>query len=175
MWHTGLLAKLSVCLSAWVVLAVELLLRDHHFHVLMGNKVNSWRRQKNRLPQGSVLALTLFSMYTNDLPIMKSHRFIYADDTCCATQATTFTDLDNTLTTDTLSSYCQIWRLKPKTMTSVSSSQCLCISWTKSFIEWSVHEAWTPQPVYLAITLDQTLSHRAISPKLQQSWRLATT
>jgi len=66
----------------------------------MGDDVSSWRRQVNGLPQGSVLAPTLFNLYTNDLPVTRSRRFIYADDICCALQAVTFSEIECTLTVD---------------------------------------------------------------------------
>jgi len=39
--------------------------------------------------QGLVLAATLFNLYTKDLPVTRSRRFIYADDICCALQVET--------------------------------------------------------------------------------------
>jgi len=48
----------------------------------------------NVLPQGSLLAPSLFNLYTSDLPVTHSRRFIYANDICCALiQAETFSEI----------------------------------------------------------------------------------
>jgi hypothetical protein len=164
-WHTGLLAKLSRSLPLWVVRLVELLLRGRRFRVHMGDDISSWRKQLNGLPQGSVLAPTLFNLYTNDLPVTKCRRFIYADDICLATQAATFVELECTLTADTarLAEYCRRWRLKPSVTKTVTSAFHLHNA--SAFRELNVlmngqrlvHES---HPVYLGVTLDRTLSYK---------------
>ena len=88
-WQAGLLVKLVRSLPTWVVHTVEFLLKNRMFLVHIGDRVSRWRIQNNGLPQGSVLAPTLFNVYINDLPQTTSRKFIYADDICCATQADT--------------------------------------------------------------------------------------
>jgi len=125
-WHTGLLAKLTVSLPSWFVSAVELLLRNRRFRVHMGDKTSAWRTQKNCLPQCSVLAPTLFNLYTNDLPVTLCRRFAYADDIYCAMQAQIFAELECDLTADTaharITRYCQQWRLKPSASKTIASA-----------------------------------------------------
>ena len=64
----------------------------------MDGRKSRWRTQKNGLPQGSVLALTLFNIYTNDQPQYDGiRRFIYADDLCLASQAINFETIERRL------------------------------------------------------------------------------
>ena len=44
------------------------------------SKQSRLRRLRNGLPQGSVLALILFNIYTYDLPSMTSQKYAYAND-----------------------------------------------------------------------------------------------
>ena len=63
------------------------LLSNRCIFVQLNDKKSRWRSQKDGLPQGSVFAVLLFNIYTNDQPLPTDcSRFIYADDLCITTQ-----------------------------------------------------------------------------------------
>ena len=78
---------------------IRTMLESRRFFVVLNGKKSRWRRQRNGLPQGSVLAPMLFNIYTNDQPIHADTRsFIYADDLCIASQGNDFNNIEASLT-----------------------------------------------------------------------------
>ena len=152
---------------------IESLLKNRRFFVEMDGKKSRWKNQKNGLPQGSVLAPTLFNIYTNDQPeFEKIRRFIYADDLCLATQEKSFKTIEKRLTKAL------------KTLTEYYHQNCLNANPTKTQVcafHLNNHQAhhkldikWNGEqltndnfPVYLGVTLDRTLSFNEHTRKVK--------
>lgn len=142
------------------------LLSNRRYHVVLGDKRSRWRNQKNGLPQGSVLAPTLFNIYTNDQPaVPETRRFLYADDIAIAAQDTDFHRVEQTLSTalNNLSTYYRANSLRPNPGKTVScafhlrnkeANRKLRVMWNQEQIKFSKN------PTYLGVTLDRTLSFK---------------
>ena len=91
------------------------LVRNRSFTLTTGDsKQSRLRRLKNGVPQESVLAPLLLTIYTYNLPSIISRKYAYADDLALLHSSGNWKDLEGTLSQDmsTLSAYLQTWRLK---------------------------------------------------------------
>ena len=90
---------------------IQNLLSNRRFYVELNKERSRWRKKKNGLSQGSVLAPTIFNIYTNDQPIHYGTRsFIYADDLCITAQYQSFKQVEKTIeeALDNLTTYYKV-------------------------------------------------------------------
>ncbi|CAG7722238.1 unnamed protein product [Allacma fusca] len=146
---------------------VTMLMKDRRFYVTLNGKNSTWRRQKNGLPQGSVLSPILFNIYTNDQPIgPDTNHFLYADDLALTVQHDTFVEVEDTLNQaieelDTY--YYKDNHLKPNPTKTETCSFHLrnCEAKRQLNIQWGGTDLkHADNPKYLGVTLDRSLTYK---------------
>ena len=173
--HSALLYKLIYLTERpRLVNTIREILSNRRFRVFMNNKSSRWRKQKNGVPQGSVLAPTLFNVYTYDLPELKPVKhFLFADDLAILAQDDTFRKVEAKLeiALKSTGNYYQEWGLnanpgKTKVcayhLNNEQAKRQLSVHWLGKPLE---HKE---DPEYLGITLDRSLTYKHHIVKLKK-------
>ena len=97
--HRILIQKLyNITLDSPLCRVIQNMLSSRRFYAELNNERSRWRKQKNSLPQGSVLSPILFNIYPNDQHLHNGTRsFIYADDMCVTAQQPSFVEVETTI------------------------------------------------------------------------------
>ena len=150
---------------------IRTMLESRRFFVVLNGKKSRWRRQRNGLPHGSVLAPMLFNIYTNDQPIHADTRsLIYADDLCIGSQGNDFNNIEASLTSapSTMTTYYDTNQLRANP----SKTQVCAFHIRNREAKRELNVVWngirlsnTTTPVYLGIHLDRTLCSSSSSPR----------
>ena len=165
--HRRLLSKvLEMTGDVHLADLIRTMLESRRFFVLLNGKKSRWRRQRNGLPQGSILAPMLFNIYTNDQPAHADTRiFIYADDLCIASQRNDFNNIEASLMSalHTMTTYYDTHQLRANH----SKTQVGAFHLRNREAKRELSEVWngsrlsnTATPVYLGIHLDRTLCYK---------------
>ncbi|XP_030851787.1 uncharacterized protein LOC115928578 [Strongylocentrotus purpuratus] len=145
---------------------IQKMMQNRRFFVELDGQKSRWRKQKNGLPQGGVLAPTLYNIYTADIPSTENTRnFIYADDTCITAQHSTFEAVELHLNT-ALASLSEYYRANY--LRANPSKTQVCVFHLKNReakrelkLKWNnVQLNHCEHPVYLGVKLDRTLSFK---------------
>ena len=165
--NRGLTSKLLRLLpDKHMVRMIMKLVRDRSFTLTTGDsKQSKLRRLRNSLPQGSILALLLFNIYTSDFPFITSQKYAYADDLALLYASQDWNAVEDTLSQDmtTLSAYLQTWRLKLSNTKTVTAA--FHFNNREAKRELNVYNNGNllplcPVPTYLGVKLDKSLTFR---------------
>ena len=165
-WRDGLLLKLARIIKCKTMLKLlSNMTGTRYFKTILSDDKGKWREIANGVPQGSVLAPTLFNVYISDMPETTSIKLGYADDWAIATRARGKVQLEETLTRDMqqIERYFRQWYLTVNTTKTVSSYFHLNNREAEDTLSIRSLNNQLPSdqfPMYLGVTLDRSLSYK---------------
>ena len=144
---------------------IQNLLSNRKLYMELNNERSRWRKLNNYLQLYSVLAPTLFNIYTNDQLIHDGTRnFINEDDLCITSQNQSFKQVEETIdeALDNLTTYYKMNSLRAN---AEKNTQVTAFHLMNKKVNRSLKLVWneteldnTAYPKYLGVTLDRSLS-----------------
>jgi hypothetical protein len=165
-WHSGLIYKLyELHMPDRLVLIIREYLRDRSFRYRVEGTHSRPHLIRAGVPQGSVLAPTLFSIYVNDIPRTPHVQLaLYADDTALYTTARQPQVILDRLQSaiDTLGDWFRKWRIEVNPEKSAAMYFSLAPNSRASALPsiklFDRRIPWEKTVKYLGVTLDPRLS-----------------
>ena len=150
-----------------------------YFKTILSDDKGKWREIANGVPQGSVLAPTLFNVYISDMPETTSIKLGFADDWAIATRARGKVQQEETLTRDMqqIERYFRQWYLTVNTTKTVSSYFHLINREAEDTLSIRSLNNQLPSgqfPTYLGVTLYRSLSYKKHIGNVMQKLRKRT-
>ena len=165
-WREGLLLKLARVIKCKTIMRLlSCMTGARQYQTVLGDDRSKWRTLKNGVPQGSVLATTLFNVNLSDLPEVRSTIFRYADDWALAYQSKSKAHLEDVMSRDIqlLEYYFGQWCLKMNISKSISAYFHLNNREANETLKIQTANGTLPadkNPKYLGVTLDRSLTYR---------------
>ena len=182
-WHSGLIYKLyKLNVPDRLVRIIQDYLTDRTFRYRFEKSLSSPRRITAGVPQGSVLAPTLFNIYTNDIPRDKipAQLALFADDTALYHKGTSVEKTISVLqkSINVLCKWFSKWRIE----INASKSNAILFSRPKSRKPFrfnltrlrinNVSLPWKDVVTYLGVTLDKNLTFKKHIKKVRNRAKL---
>jgi ribonuclease HI len=169
-WQAGLIHKLlelsvPACATRWI----RSFLSDRRGRVNWQGSTSRWRLFKEGLPQGSVLAPTLWLCYVNDIPTSLDNKdlvcSLFADDVALAATARTFAACQSLLqpVLDDVSAWADRWKVQLNPPKCSYTTFTLDPSQSKGKVSVRLKVAgqdvsYTDNPTFLGLTFDSHLT-----------------